>query len=311
MRPLVYRVSSPGISIASQVEQLVGTLGDRPVLDDQMIVEHLLWRHKSVDGTFFRDIRRVPGGHVLSVTPSGVHVQRYWVPPTQSEGESSLRREDYLEEFRRLFVRSVERRLRSVAPVMIHVSGGLDSSSVAVVADGIARSGKLPAPAVRGISGAYPGLACDEQSFVDSVARQVGFPIYRWDATQSDPIDLVSPTVECPGGRLANVDGTKGDVTIALQHSAEVILSGTAGDQLTTPGGIVQESLGQQSLGASHARAPVFPWRDRDLASLSAEVRFHSFDASAYTSTAVDVPHARTRMGRPKPPGACPRDRSS
>ena len=46
-----------------------------------MIVEHLLWRHKAVDATFFRDIRQVPPGHSMSFTASGADIQRYWFPP--------------------------------------------------------------------------------------------------------------------------------------------------------------------------------------------------------------------------------------
>jgi asparagine synthase (glutamine-hydrolysing) len=257
VRPLVYRAEREGIWIASGVEQILQTFEALPAFDDQMIVEHLLWRHRSRDATFFRDVRRVPAGHILIATPNRTSLRRYWLPPgLPAETE---RREAYLEEFQRLFVQAVERRLRSRTPVMIHVSGGLDSSSVAVVADSIARAGTLPTPSIRGVAGIYPGLRCDERYFIEAVARQVGFPIQYWDATNSDPVDLVDPMLECPGGRIAHVGGTKGDVTIASERGAKVILSGTGGDQLTTPAGVVQDMLARHEWRLAARELLCFP----------------------------------------------------
>ena len=227
VRPLFYRASRGTISLASRIEQILRTLPPRPALDDQMIVEHLLWRYKAADATFFREIRQVRPGHVLTATGSGIHLQRYWYPPARESSARLMSREDCNEEFRRLFSQSVARRLRSSSPVMIHVSGGLDSSAIAVVADRIARSGELPSLSLRGVAGLHPGLACDERTFIDAVARRIQFPIEHWDGTDVDPEDLQDPTIECPGG-LPMIGGTKGDILIAQRHGATVILSGTA-----------------------------------------------------------------------------------
>ena len=242
VRPLFYRASRGSIALASGIEQILRTLSPHPALDDQMIVEHLLWRYKSADSTFFREIRQIRPGHVLTATGSGIHLQRYWYPPARASRATAMSREDCNEEFRRLFSQSVERRLRSSSPVMIHVSGGLDSSAIAVVANRIARSGELPSLSLRGVAGLHPGLACDERAFIDAVARQIQFPIEHWDGTDVDSSDLQDPTIECPGV-LPMIGGTKGDVSIAQRHRAAVILSGLGGDQLMMPMGVTQDML--------------------------------------------------------------------
>lgn len=250
VRPLFYRASSGAISAASRIEQILRTLASRPALDDQMIVEHLLWRYKATDATFFREIRQVRPGHVLTATESGIRLERYWFPPARQSSAKGMSREDCSGEVRRLFSQSVQRRLSSSSPVMIHVSGGLDSSAIAVVADRIARSGELPGLSLRGVAGLHAGLACDERTFIDAVARGIQFPIEHWDGNDVDSDDLRDPTIECPGG-LPMIGGTKGDISIAQRRGARVILSGIGGDQLMMPIGVTQDMLASHDWSAA------------------------------------------------------------
>jgi asparagine synthase (glutamine-hydrolysing) len=239
--PLSYRASRQGLWIASGIEQILRTFESPPDLDDQMIVEYLLWRFKASDATFFREIRQIPAGHLLVADSSEIRIERYWVPPLQEPRSHRLgKREAYYEEFQRLFVQSVERRLQPKGSVIVHVSGGLDSSSVAAAADSLARRGSVPISSLRGAAGRFPGLPCDEEVFIDAVERHIDFPIERWDATEADSSDLIDPTIECPGGRITNIGGSDGDVAIANRTGASAILTGIGGDQLGTCSGIVR-----------------------------------------------------------------------
>ena len=211
------------------------------MLDDDTLVLHLIWREHSSDGTCFRDIRQVPPGHTMVFENETMRVFRHWHPP--AELVRLPRTADYHEELRRLFRVAVARRLRSDRPVLVHVSGGIDSSSIACMVDEIRRDATLPCPEVRGVSSLYPGLACDESPYIDAVAAHVGFPIERWDGTLVEPIDLIAPSPVMPGGRVSNTSGSLGDVEIAHRSRAKVILSGLGGDQLGASSGIVVDLL--------------------------------------------------------------------
>ncbi|MCU0340754.1 MAG: asparagine synthase-related protein [Spirosomaceae bacterium] len=83
--------------------------------------------------TFFEGIYSLPPAQLLSVKADGISSRFCW--------DLNLGRfahlktdQDYLEAFRETFVASVRARTRGVSPVSAHLSGGLDSSSVCVVA---------------------------------------------------------------------------------------------------------------------------------------------------------------------------------
>jgi asparagine synthase (glutamine-hydrolysing) len=241
VRPLVYRLGPDRTWVASGVSQLLATIEGRPALDDDAVVEHLIWRERATDGTCFREIRQIRPGHTVVFRNGSMSAFRHWYPPT--ELVRLPRTADYHEEFRRLFRVAVARRLRSDRPVLVQVSGGIDSSSIACMIDLIQREGALPCPTVRGVSALYPGLACDESPYIDAVAAQVGFPIEGWDAAVAEPIDLTNPSPVMPGGRVGSAGGSLGDVEIAHRSHSRVIMRGLGGDQLGFSAGIVLDLL--------------------------------------------------------------------
>ena len=82
--------------------------------------------------TSFRDIQRLPPGHWLTFSPSGLQMRRYWAPPTDGRIRYA-KPEEYVEHFQGLLETAVGDRLRTER-VGIRLSGGLDSSAVAAVA---------------------------------------------------------------------------------------------------------------------------------------------------------------------------------
>jgi asparagine synthase (glutamine-hydrolysing) len=102
-------------------------------LDEAAIADFLLFGlNCDVRSTTFRDIRRLPAAHFLSVSPQGAKLERYWSPPT--DGRIRYKHADeYVEQFQILLQAAVADRLRT-SPVGILLSGGLDSSSVAATA---------------------------------------------------------------------------------------------------------------------------------------------------------------------------------
>lgn len=243
VKPLYYRAFDDRFWITDRVSSLLETFEDPPLLDDRRVVEYLLGRYTPTEATFFKDIREIPPGIVLIATRFGVQHHRYGNPPAGPSSQGTIGRREYQQEFRRLFIQSVQRRLVSDKPVMIHVSGGLDSSAIAGAADFLSRAGALPAPTVVGLAALYPGLACDESLFIEAVARWITFPVQRWDGTQGDVSDLTDPHIAQPGIRASSWSGTTGDVTMARAHASSVILTGTGGDQLGSVDGFVRDLI--------------------------------------------------------------------
>lgn len=83
--------------------------------------------------TFFEEVERVPAGHSLSINPGSISLRRYWEPQRKELRLGSA--ENYAEALREQMDTAVRSRLRGAdGTVAAHLSGGLDSSSVAATA---------------------------------------------------------------------------------------------------------------------------------------------------------------------------------
>jgi asparagine synthase (glutamine-hydrolysing) len=102
-------------------------------LNDAAIGDFLLFGlNCDVATTTFRDIRRLPAGHTMTISSESLHIQRYWSAPTDGRIRYN-RAQDYVEHFQVLMQAAVADRTR-VDRVGILLSGGLDSSTIATTA---------------------------------------------------------------------------------------------------------------------------------------------------------------------------------
>ncbi|HUE11252.1 MAG TPA: asparagine synthase-related protein [Steroidobacteraceae bacterium] len=85
------------------------------------------------DGTMYRDLRRAPPGHSMTVTASGQSLQCYWKPQIKRDN----RFRDPLasaEALREVYTTAVRCRLRGTGGIGSMISAGWDSSSVTAIA---------------------------------------------------------------------------------------------------------------------------------------------------------------------------------
>ena len=196
-RPFYYALTSDRFIFASTVEAVLAAPGVSDALDERMVASHLSQIAVFDDAhTFFRMVRKLPPGHSLTVDTaafSPVHMERYWhperVPRARPAGD-----DEYAEEFLDLYGRAVKDRLRG-GPVGVHLSGGLDSSSIAVLAaQELRRQGALPPPAFSWLpprGDEPPSVAhAPEYARIDRTAAREGIRVYHCQTLCPD--DFVS-----------------------------------------------------------------------------------------------------------------------
>jgi len=141
-RTLYYCQVGQEFLFGSEIKALLAHPRVQTAPDDDAVAE---WIYQIPDfsdptRTFYRDIKGVPAGTVMRVSPEGIKRQRHW----DLDVHRQLRfqdYDDYVAAYRECFDRAVRRRLRSAFPVAMAVSGGLDSSSIYCVAKEIAPNG--------------------------------------------------------------------------------------------------------------------------------------------------------------------------
>jgi asparagine synthase (glutamine-hydrolysing) len=239
IRPLYYALGPGRLLAASDPEQILATGLVALEPDDESVVGHLLWEFPDRERTFFRDIRRLPAGHLMVATGDGAKIHDYRRPAilTRDGGWDG-----WADEFRHHFFNAVRARVSSRQPFVAHLSGGIDSSTIVCAIDQIQKEG-VPAP--RGVVAAalYPGLTSNEEHYIRAVQAHVQVPVECWDGTAAAADELNDVPLCAPGARFSWTGGTRGDFDIAHRHGARVILNGTGGDQLGIPIGVLEDAL--------------------------------------------------------------------
>jgi asparagine synthase (glutamine-hydrolysing) len=240
VRSLVYRRSGHQFMLATEPAQFLALPDFDRSPDPQMVVDLLSWSYAHYGPTFFSAARALRPGYYLSANAGSIREIEYFRPPDPSNGH--VRSEDYRDEFRFLFRRAVSDRLDSQFPIVAHLSGGLDSSSIVGTAGAIYRDGGAR-PALHLVSATFPGQPHDETSWIEQVARSLPFEAHRWDGNQPSLREFTNPPLSIPGSSALFNGGSTGDVEIAERLGARVVLSGDPGDSVTGEHGLFNDLL--------------------------------------------------------------------
>ena len=268
IKPLHYSQVGSILCVASEAQQILQHPGVPRRLDEAAMADYLVNNCDDEERTMFLDVRRVPPGHRLIATRSGLRTERYWdIDPGVDirYGRDS----EYEAHFLALFQRAVADRLRSNGPVVgVAMSGGMDSTSIAAVAQRILAAGDGGSRLVA-YSYAFDTLAeCDERVYSRAVAAQAGFEIEYIDAERfwllDDPVAF-EPSLETPFmsweslerhmlGRLREQGGR----AILTGHGGDSLLAGTP---LVCTDRLLRGDLSGFRELAEHARYRQVPYR--------------------------------------------------
>src|SRR5438309_1710226 len=125
IKPLHWARAGERVLFASEIKAILQDASFQTQPNEQMLYEYLIWGlHDHTGGTFFEGVNQVRAATYVEIDASGVREHTYWTPSLGTDAQPDPA------EFRRLFERSVERRLVADVPVGTCLSGGLDSSSI-------------------------------------------------------------------------------------------------------------------------------------------------------------------------------------
>lgn len=177
IKPMYYHRSGDTILFASEIKAILACPGITTRPDEVYLSRHLLRknREETWERTFFEGVVSLPPSHFQRFFLENSELIGYWDLP---DGPPIIlgSHDEYVSAFRELFEQAVRRRLRSIHPVAVSVSGGLDSTSVFSVARALSAS----SPGVHGVTYASaPGTASDELAYIEELERDTGVRIHR------------------------------------------------------------------------------------------------------------------------------------
>ena len=202
---------------------------------DQEALARRVARALRADDSLIAGIQRLPAAHVLEVSRKGIALKRYWQLDRASVGKREMSPDAAAQEMRRLVDQAVACRLPTGAQIGAHLSGGLDSSAITVLAARHLRDDGRTLHAYSFLDRQRNDITLvDETDFVQAVLAQE--KDIDWTPVRPHPGGLL------PGHALdadkmfaLNSDAPENQVcTRAEDQGVGLILSGWGGDEAAT-----------------------------------------------------------------------------
>lgn len=135
IKPFCYYKDDKKLLIASESKALF-EFGIEKAWDEYSFMHSANMHYRPTDRTLFKNIRQLPPGCFMIYRDGNLEIRKYWDLDYKKEKDVRFIKteQEYIEEFREIFSEAVKLRLVSDVPVCFHLSGGLDSSSVAGIA---------------------------------------------------------------------------------------------------------------------------------------------------------------------------------
>lgn len=200
VKPLFYTLLPGGIAWASSIDQLLMLPGIHVTLDTDLLAAHLVHKiYNLKELTFFREIQNLPQGCSLTWQDGKNFTREYWnirhAPAVHYQTER-----EYLDHLDEILNAAVGCRLGGSTTTGSHLSGGLDSTTVALQAHcllgggesrldtavlengilenwGIEACGNSTCGLKAGYSWSPPGEGSGELELLHLVERLYGFPV--------------------------------------------------------------------------------------------------------------------------------------
>jgi asparagine synthase (glutamine-hydrolysing) len=225
-KPLFIADVAGEISFASELQCLLEDPAIPRDLDDVALAEYLRLGYVPEPRTMFRAIRRVEAGTYVVFHGAARRVVRYWDPA--SIAIEPCYADEAVREVRRLFERAIQKQVMSDVPVGVFVSGGLDSSILAMLASRV-----IGPDRVHTFSAQFAAESYDESGDAAVLAKQMGtrhvaVPID--DVTLPEALQRVTRDVAEPIADPAILPTYL--LARAAREYVTVILSGEGADEL-------------------------------------------------------------------------------
>jgi len=228
IKPVYYWCSGDTLAFASEIKAFFALPGFSVQLDPDALRDHLAVGYSIAPRTIFAGVSKLPPGTLLRWRKGRISLERYWSPPDRTD--PSLDAREWADRIRGELERAVESHMVSDVPLGAFLSGGIDSSAVAVLMSQHS-AGPLNTYSI-GYGGGGAAGYYNELPYARIVAAQLGSK-HREIEVRPDVAQLLPKLIwhlEEPISDSAIA--TTYLVSELAAQSVKVILSGLGGDEL-------------------------------------------------------------------------------
>ncbi len=209
----------------------------------------------SLTETSYKEVFRLRAGHYLIVNQTGCKEYCYW--KLKKSRLPKMNREEYYQEFRKVFYNAVNSCLRNDGENCSHISGGMDSSSVTAQAAIILAKANKKLYSFTALPNGLEGLSnrknwyYHEMPIVESVLTMYPNIIHHQHYSKTNEniyqeLDLLNQYLDQPIRNVANLEWILSSYKFAANNDSRIILTGASGNATISWEGIsLRNKLGK------------------------------------------------------------------
>ncbi len=194
--------------------------------------------------TFHLAVERHPPRHGTLVTPRKKQSRQYWRLEPHRTGPLPRTDAEWVEAFGAELERAVAQRLRGPGRVGSMLSGGLDSTSLAIIAaDQLRAAGRPPLPTFSAIDGSRPD--CLETQAIHDAIQRPGLEPHLFDIASPGTLQAELESFLDDFDEPFDMGMTLLDAQyLAARHAGvDALIDGLDGDTLLSAGGVLQRQI--------------------------------------------------------------------
>ena len=268
IKPFYYYWDGRFFAFASEIKALLAHPAISAAPHDSLLSEYLAFGYTSGEETLFRGIRKLPPGHWLQLSCNAggaphLKLERYWDVPDTAPDES-LTEADWISTVRQGLEETVRLRLMADVPLGAFLSGGVDSSAITALMQGM-----VPGR-VRTFSVGYQEQQFSELAYARQVAERLNTEHQEVVVGRDDFFAALGPLIYQEDEPITWPSSVPlYFVSRLASRSVKVVLTGEGSDELF--GGYERYSWTRLNLAAGRAwnvlPAPLRRWTSNFIAS--------------------------------------------
>jgi asparagine synthase (glutamine-hydrolysing) len=232
IKPFYYTIQDGVFYFASEPKALLPMLPTID-MDRQGFSEYLTFQYPISERTLFKGVHQLMPGQQLVIEKGEMKISTYW--DVKYEHDHSLTLEQCKTRVRELIADSVNIHMRADVPIGSYLSGGVDSSLIAILANEFSPENNQ---SFHGRFVDFPGYendpyAYDESRYAHEVADKIGNDLHVIDIKAEDFINHIGDVVKHLDHPVAGIGSFPQYMVskLASEH-VKVVLGGQGGDEI-------------------------------------------------------------------------------
>ncbi|MFV2054998.1 MAG: asparagine synthetase B [Thiohalomonadales bacterium] len=200
-------------------------------ISNQAIYDYIYFHMIPSPGTIYKEMNKLPPGHMLSFSENEISISRYWTPKFRDDTGVSI--ETYKNELKTILHNTISK-FTNPSKIGSFLSGGLDSSTVAGVFSNIAKEKKSNCKTKTFTIGFVDADEYDEVPFARVAAKHFDTDAHEYYVSPDDVVNaipIIANYYDEPFGNSSALP-TYFCAKLAKENNISTLLAGDGGDEL-------------------------------------------------------------------------------